>query len=303
MNTATLPRRHVATGCYTCIFRQVSGMADLLGLSDAQSRALYESTMEFMLQTHGTDIAIQHVARHIMDRAYAIADLPPDHDPYNDIKRHSNDLALQYVPTLQAAIDASASPLETAVRIAAAGNIIDFGAVERKNMDIRQELESIDQRGFGIYDYEEFVRRLAAAGTLLYLCDNAGEIVLDQLFVRQIRKEFPNLDVFCAVREAPVINDALMEDALATGLDRVATVLSSGSMYPGTLPEETSAEFRRLYDKADLIISKGQGNFETLLHADTDRIFFILRIKCEMMAAKAGTALGNLVLMQNRPPA
>lgn len=296
-------RRQVATGCYTCIFRQVSGMADLVNLSDSQTRQLYETTMAYLLETRGENIAIQHVARNIMDNAYAIAGLPPDHDPYADIKRHSNTLAQQYVPALSAAIAASSAPLETAVHIAAAGNIIDFGAVERSNLDIRQELDSIDERGFGIYDYEEFVGRLSTAKTLLYLCDNAGEIVLDQLFVRQIRTAFPDLDVVCAVRGAPVINDALLEDALETGLDQVATVLSSGSIYPGTMPEETSPQFRRLYDSADLIISKGQGNFETLLHTDSDRIFFILRIKCEMMAAKAGTGMGNLVLMQNRPPA
>lgn len=99
------------------------------------------------------------------------------------------------------------------------------------------------------------------------------------------------------MRERPIINDAVLNDALYVGLDRVATVISSGSIYPGTILDETSYEFRKLFDKSDLIISKGQGNFETLLDTATEKIFFILRIKCEMIARLSNTQRGDLVLM------
>jgi uncharacterized protein with ATP-grasp and redox domains len=199
----------------------------------------------------------------------------------------------------QEKIAASPSPLEEAVKLAAAGNIIDFGAKGHGDLDIEQELASIDQRGFGIYDYDEFFGRLSRADNLLYLCDNAGEIVLDSMFIQEIQKAFPFLQITCAVRERPIINDAILRDAEDVGLDRVATVISSGSVYPGTILAETSDAFQELFENADLVISKGQGNFETLLGTDTDRIFFLLRIKCGMMAGLAGTEKGNLVLMQS----
>ena len=120
------------------------------------------------------------------------------------------------------------------------------------------------------------------------------------MFVQEIKKAFPSLRITCAVRERPIINDAVLKDAVGVGLDAVAPVISSGSVYPGTILGETSDAFQELFESADLVISKGQGNFETLLGTDTDKIFFILRIKCGMMADLAGTEKGNLVLMQNR---
>ncbi len=188
------------------------------------------------------------------------------------------------------------------MKIAAAGNIIDFGAKNHVALSIEEELDSIDQRGFGVYHFDAFFKRLSTAGTLLYICDNAGEIVLDKLFIEEIKKAFPSVAIICALRERPIINDAVLNDALSVGLDRVATVISSGSVYPGTILEETTRAFRELFDKSDLIISKGQGNFESLLDTANEKVFFILRIKCDLMARLSGTQRGNLVLMQGKQP-
>ena len=197
-------------------------------------------------------------------------------------------------------IKESSSPLETALKIAAAGNIIDFGAKNYAKLDIKKELSTIDQRGFGIYNYDQFYKHLSHASVLLYICDNAGEIVLDKIFIEEIKKAFPSLDIICALRERPIINDAVLEDAFDVGLDQVATLISSGSVYPGTILEETSSEFKKLFKTSDIIISKGQGNFETLLDEATEKIFFILRIKCEMMARLSNVQLDDLVLMQGK---
>lgn len=297
MNSA---ERRVSTECYPCIVRQAASIATLMGIKEPQKKSLLERTLRYLLETHGEGITVQHIARRVTDDAVGMMNKPDHFDPYKLIKIRSNDIALKYVGMFETKIKESDSPLETALTIAAAGNIIDFGAKDHADLDIEKELGSIDQRGFGTYDYDKFYKRLSIARTLLYICDNSGEIVLDKIFIEEIKKTFPSLNIVCAMREKAIINDALIEDALYVGLDRVAKVISSGSIYPGTILEETSPEFRRFYDESDLVVSKGQGNFETLLDSATGRIFFILRIKCAWMAELSGVRPGDLVLMQGR---
>lgn len=297
MNTS---EKSISTECYPCIFQQLLSLAKLMGMNEPQRKRLFADSMDYLLETEGRGLMVQHLVRRATNTVLEMCGRSKDHDPYADIKARSNELALQHRPVFLEKIAASPSPLEEALKLAAAGNIIDFGAKGHGDLDIEQELASIDQRGFGIYDYDEFSRRLSQAKSLLYLCDNAGEIVLDSMYIREIKKTFPSLQVTCAVRERPIINDAVLKDAEEVGLDRVAPVISSGSVYPGTILAETSDTFKDLFGSADLVVSKGQGNFETLLGTDTDKIFFILRIKCGMMADLAGTEKGNLVLMQNR---
>lgn len=266
-------------------------------MDEAGKKSLLEKSMQYLLETHGNGIVVQHIIRKATDTVIDMMNKPSDFDPYKTIKTYSNDIALEHYQMFKTKIKESRSPLQTALKIAAAGNIIDFGAKNHVDLDIEKELGSIDQRGFGIYHYDEFYKRLSSASVLLYICDNSGEIVLDKIFIEEIKKAFPSLDITCAMRERPIINDAVLNDALYVGLDRVATVISSGSIYPGTILDETSYEFRKLFDKSDLIISKGQGNFETLLDTATEKIFFILRIKCEMIARLSNTQRGDLVLM------
>lgn len=292
--------KHVSTECYPCIFQQLLSIAKLMKLNEAEKKSLFEKSMQYLLETHGDGIVVQHIIRKATDTVIDMLNKPSDFDPYGANKTHSNDIAQKYYPMFKEKIRESGSPLQTAVKIAAAGNIIDFGAKNHADLDIEEELDSIDQRRFGIYHYDELLKRLSTAGTLLYICDNAGEIVLDRVFIEEIKKAFPSLDIICALRERPIINDAVLNDALYVGLDQVVAVISSGSVYPGTILEETSCEFRKLFDKSDLIISKGQGNFETLLDTAAEKMFFILRIKCEMMARFSNTQQGDLVLMQDK---
>jgi len=292
--------KQISIECYPCIFQQLLSIAKLMKLDEAGKKSLFEKFMQYLLETHGDGIVVQHIIRRATDTVIDMVNKPGNFDPYQAIKTLSNDVALEYNQMFNTKIRESSSPLQTALKIAAAGNIIDFGAKNHTDLDIEKELSSIDQRGFGIYHYDEFYKCLSTASNLLYICDNSGEIVLDKIFIGEIKKTFPSLDIICAVRERPIINDAVLKDALYVGLDQVATVISSGSVYPGTILEETSCEFRKLFDKSDLIISKGQGNFETLLDAANEKIFFILRIKCEVMARLSNTRQGNLVLMQGR---
>ncbi|ACF12420.1 protein of unknown function DUF89 [Chlorobaculum parvum NCIB 8327] len=290
--------RSIPVECYPCLFEQLLSLTKITGMEDGQGKALFEHSMQQLLESNGEGIVVQHVIRSATDDAIALSGRDADFDPYCDIKQRSNDVALAFADEFRARILDSPKPLEEAVRVAAAGNIIDFGAKRHGSLDVEHEVRTIGERTFGRFDFEAFLSHLQSAKRLLYICDNAGEIVFDRLFIEEIRRHFPQLDVTCAVRERPVINDAVMADARYAGLDKVATVISSGSVYPGTLLEAVSDEFRRLFDEADLIVSKGQGNFETLLDDADERLFFILRIKCDQMSRLSGIAKGELVLMQ-----
>ena len=170
--------------------------------------------------------------------------------------------------------------------------------VGRDSLNLDEELHLLDKIPFARYDLETFRETLKAASLLLDICDNSGEIVFDMLFIKEIERVCPNLKIIAAVRGKPIINDATLKDAKVVGLDRLVETISSGSVYPGTILPETTEEFQRLYTSADLILAKGQGNFETLLPIADQRLFFLSRIKCEYIASLAKVQKDNLVLMQ-----
>jgi len=217
-------------------------------------------------------------------------------DPYKEIKQKFNALALRLYPDLKRLIAGSAKPLEIAVRLAIAGNIIDFGV--SSSLDVAEVERVIDDSLTADWDtslIEDFAAAVKEASRILYLCDNAGEIVFDRLLVEQL----PCEKVTCVVKGSPVINDATMEDAKISGLTEVVEVTENGSDNPGTILETCSAGFRRRFDEADLIIAKGQGNYETL--SDVDRnIFFILKVKCPVIARHLGCEVGTMILRKSK---
>ena len=189
----------------------------------------------------------------------------------------------------------SDDPFETALRIAVAGNIIDFGVHTNDSIQIRATIEKALEAQFAIDHIRELKDRLCHASLVLYLADNAGEIVFDRLFVEQIGAG----RVVCAVRHAPIINDATLDDAEQAGLCDVCRVISSGCTAPGTLIRECSDEFKTLFSSADIVISKGQGNFETLNHTDRD-IFFLFMVKCQVISREVSVPVGGFVVMHSR---
>ena len=241
---------------------------------------------------------MQHIIRRVADTVIQERGESLDFDIYSIVKEKSNTLSLAYAEKFQKKLDASESPFETGLQIAAAGNIIDFGAINQGPINLNKELQSLNKTPFARYDIEPFIKTLDDASTLLYICDNSGEIVFDMLFIKELQRAYPNLQIVAALRDKPIINDATLVDAKTVGLDRLVTTISSGSVYPGTILPETTDEFQNLFASADVILSKGQGNFETLLPIADKRLFFLLRIKCEYMAALAKVSKDNLVLLQ-----
>jgi len=290
----------IASDCHSCVINQALSAASLAELSEEQTIRILIFAKNELALSKTTPLLVQHIIRSVTDAIIEELEESFDYDIYADVKENSNALALDYVEIFQRRIYGNESPFETGLQIAAAGNIIDFGAKNHIDLNLEKEIQSLNNVPFARYDIEPLKTGLKDGSMLLYICDNSGEIVFDMLFIKEIQRQYPNLKIVAALREKPIINDATIDDAKAIGLDSIVTTISSGSIYPGTILPEVSQEFSELYSCADIILAKGQGNFETLLPYADKRLFFLLRIKCEAMAILSKVEKDNLVLMQGR---
>lgn len=222
----------------------------------------------------------------------AIRQATGDADPYRKVKDRFNWLALAHYPALRKRVETSEKPREMALRLAIAGNIIDFAVDGAMN---ETKLRNAVAHAMGAPLDEETVERffhtMDHAQRILYLGDNAGEVVFDRLLIEQLPRE----RITFAVRGQPIINDATRIDAHTAGIANLVTVIDNGSDAPGTLLEECSDEFRTCFDKADIIISKGQGNYETLSESRRP-IFFLFKAKCAAIATQLGCEVGDLMI-------
>jgi len=215
-----------------------------------------------------------------------------DRDPFKAIKRRQNEFALELLPRVRERVESAEDPFEAAVRMAIAGNIIDLGA--KTSLDEGEVLDAVDTALHDPIDGDPagLQARAEQAASILYLADNAGEIVFDRLLVERLPLE----RVTVAVRGAPAINDALMADAETAGLTDIVRVITNGSDAPGTVLADCSNEFRVAFEAADLVISKGQGNYETLSHSTDRQVFYLLKAKCPVIATDIGCQVGAMVV-------
>ena len=218
-----------------------------------------------------------------------------NNDPYHSVKEQFNNLALKLYPELEERVMESEDPFATAVRLAIAGNIIDLGVkTSLAESDVENTIEQSLTSHFDDSQIVEFKVAVTQAKKILYLADNAGEIVLDRLLIEQLPVE----RVTVVVKGEPVINDATMDDAIIAGLPKIVEGIDNGSDAPGTILETCSQAFRNRFKDADLIIAKGQGNYETLSDLDKN-IFFILKAKCPVIARDLGCKVGEMILQKS----
>ena len=201
---------------------------------------------------------------------------------YKDIKKKYNDLVLGMESELRNEIEKSEDPLAKALIMSRIGNYIDFGAMD--HVDQNEFMALFTDTGMADRDipvYESFLRECEAGSSFLLVCDNCGEIVLDRLMIEQLKKRFPNLKVKVLVRGKEVLNDATKEDACYTGLDKEAEIISNGEAVAGTIYEMMPQEARRALDEADVILAKGQGNYESM-SGQGRHVFYAFLCKCEL---------------------
>jgi uncharacterized protein with ATP-grasp and redox domains len=219
-----------------------------------------------------------------------IREMTGDIDPYRSVKDRMNRFALEALPGCRQLIADAADPHEAIIRLAVAGNLLDSGAkTQIAPEDLPQLFATLwDQALAG--DPQEIFHAAAQAERILYLADNAGEIIFDRLLIEAL----PMDKVTVAVRGSPILNDALCKDAILAGITELVPVIDNGSAAPGTVLSDCSAEFRAHFKRADLIIAKGQGNYETLSEARAP-IFFLFTVKCPLVAAQIGEPTGTLI--------
>ena len=276
--------------CIPCLLRQTLEAARLT----TDDEAIHEQVLRKVLRAVGEmnlrespPLMAQHIHR-------LIRQMTGDNDPYRDIKDRFNHFALELYPELKEGIEWSSKPLDTAIRLAIAGNIIDSGVNHHINeTQVHNAIKHALTAPLA-GDPEEFREAVSEAKDILYLADNAGEIVFDRLLIEQM----PLKKITLAVKGSPVINDACLVDAQATGIADLVEVIDNGSDAPGTILAECSEGFKRQFENADLIIAKGQGNYETLSDVKKD-IFFLLKVKCPVIAKHIGCEGGSLILRRN----
>lgn len=272
--------------CYPCFFTQAIRTSRMITSDEKKIWQILNEVSLSLPEIHfgATPPEIGREVYRIISKRTGIK------DPYRKIKEKYTRQALSLYPELKKLINSSEDRLMTAIRISIAGNIIDFGA--NFDFDLKKDVGTILSQDFSINHYREFCEALDKARKVLYLADNAGETVFDRFLIEEINKP-----VIYVVRAHPIINDATREDALLAGIDKVAEIVSSGCDAPGNILKFCSDEFLKIYRSADLIISKGQGNYEGL--SDEDRpIFFLLKTKCHVIARDIGIDEGSIVLMK-----
>jgi len=211
-------------------------------------------------------------------------------DPYEEEKRISNELALDLYQQWQPKVLYSGNSFQMAIRLSIAGNIMDYGA--NSEFDIKATISKVMQTPFSVDHSAQLKEKLATATKVLFLGDNAGEIVFDKLLIEIIMHQH----LVYAVRGASVLNDATLHDASQVNMEGVADVITNGSNAASTLLSECSSEFLEQYHTADVIISKGQGNLEGLIDTRDPRIYFLLMVKCDVIAEKLGVEKGDFVV-------
>jgi uncharacterized protein with ATP-grasp and redox domains len=232
----------------------------------------------------------------IAQRGYRlIVEITGNNDPFHQAKVEANLTALALWPQLKQLVEETADRLFMACRLAILANSIDFGPnFEHGGIEAIIDEARMCSIPLAVDNYDQFWSSLENSRSLLYLGDNAGEIVFDRLLIEEIHR-VKELETYFVVREKPVINDVTMDDALTVTMDRVARVVSNGSDAPATILSQCSAELQQLFLSADVIIAKGQGNYESL-EGEPGNIFFLLRAKCPLVAELLGVSVGDCVL-------
>ena len=279
----------VQPGCRKCIEHQLDMLSEAIG-RDARHRErilaeLTELTRQLMHRSTPPEMASKYYR--IFERETGIA------DPFRREKEMSTRMALQMLPELRKAVGTGEGAFERAVLLAIGGNIIDYGATPDFNLDgVEKKILQVLDFEYDRSSMDELHRRMEAAHRVVYILDNCGEAVIDRLLIEL----FPG-KITVAVRGRAILNDVTREDALASGLDFVP-IVDTGDNTPGVSLANSAPEFVALLRSADLVVAKGQGNFESMADDFRDRpAFYLLRTKCEVICEQLGTRLNSIQIL------
>jgi uncharacterized protein with ATP-grasp and redox domains len=280
--------------CHSCLLEQCKRTFGILNLEGER----YSKNMEEIARFINEKFSKERITADLGTEVHRELKRITVGDPYREIKHRSNAAALKLVDYAKGLIESADDPLYQSFKIAIAGNLIDLGTYDFDVDSKSDELKAALLDAFAIDDSGKIKERISNARKIIYLCDNAGEIIFDKLAVREIQKLGPA--VTAVVKSAPIVNDATMEDARAAGLDRACRVIESGTDSVGVNLAESSEEFKKELEAADLVIAKGQGHFETMEDMNLP-IAFLLKAKCRTVAEALGVEPKSSVVMFSQP--
>ena len=280
---------NIQDACVTCIINQSARVADAINADEKLQKELI-STVEQMSKSFSFSKTPPQIAADVYEK---MAQIAHKDDLYDEIKRVSTQKALSFVPLLQERLLKSENKLLTATKIAVAGNVIDLAA--EVTFDLQEELLKIFEIDFAHDDFGALKERLSNAVSVLVIGDNVGEHIFDYVFIQTLQELYPNAVVSYMVRGVPIINDVTLKEAKEAGFDKLCNLVDSGVNTPGFDYDRASDEAKNLYDTADIVISKGMGNFESLSPTHREDVYFLLKVKCNVVANFLGKEVGDII--------
>lgn len=275
--------------CVGCIINQSIKVSNAIHASVSLADEL-KSTVTKMSETFSYNDAPPEIASYVYEKMALIANKA---DLYDEVKELSTKKALSFVPLLEKELSNSKDKLLTATKIAIAGNVIDLAA--EVEFDLEEELEKIFHTEFAHDDFALFEEKLNSAKSVLVIGDNVGEHIFDYMLIETLSKLYPETKFFYMVRGNPIINDVTMKEATEAGFEKICEVVDSGVNTPGFTYNRANGYSKELFDRADLVISKGMGNYECMSPSHRKDICFLLKVKCGVVAASLKKEVGDII--------
>lgn len=275
--------------CLPCMLRQVLEAACMATDDEAAQEHIMKEALRTLsgFEGYSSAPALCEAMHEIVKKHTGVE------DPYAHVKARDISEALRLEPLMRRFAKSTPDQLMLSLKVSATGNVMDSALYS--NLDIKACLMSELEKPFSVFELERFEKDLENAGQILIIGDNAGEAVFDKILIQQLSRGH---EIIYAVRDKPIINDVTAEDAREAGVESCATIISTGCGAPGAILESCSETFRALFDSADLVISKGQGNFEALSEAPR-KVYFLLKAKCPKIAKALGVQVNEYVFKTN----
>ena len=281
---------NITNECVKCIVGQIDKATKLLNLEKKLSLEIMNE-----VENRALSFSFEDTPPFVAKDVYQYLALKTGlNDPLEKLKQESIKKATTYVPLIEEKIQNSNDKLFTAIKAAVAGNVIDFATTKEFCLD--EEINSIFATNFAIDDYKTFKKELEKTNTLIILSDNAGENVFDKILVKTIKVLYPKTKIYYATRGEAIINDITTKEAFQVGIDKYCEVISSGVDTPGLEKKQADKKFLKLFENTPLVLSKGMGNFECLEAYQDNRVFFLFKVKCDVVANQISRNLGEIIL-------
>lgn len=283
----------IDNACVECIINQSRRVTEAIRADSTLSKRMVDR-VEALGKTFDFKKTPPEVASYVYEQMAQIAGMD---DLYGELKAHATEKAKTFIPQLHQELENSSDRLLTAIKIAVAGNVIDLAA--EVTFDLHEEMEKIFETNFAHDDVDQLESALKNASTLLYIGDNVGEHIFDYLCIETLQQLYPNLEISYMVRGNPIINDVTMVEAKEAGFDKLCYLVDSGVNTPGFAYERANEASQKLFDEADLVITKGMGNYECLSPSPRTNLCYLLKIKCNVVANSLGQNVGDIVCKMN----